>query len=151
MTTWFRNVDVPAGAPPSTWPYEAIVATIERGLIQDWAVLTREVRRDPWGAVARQVSDYLEDRQPAGVGPLLARAIQSARDEAAESERAEVAAEIDALVRGSGLTSAGFAARIGTSASRLSTYRRGTVTPSAAILLRMRRLAAALRDGALAR
>ncbi|WP_114907090.1 helix-turn-helix domain-containing protein [Ornithinimicrobium murale] len=146
MTTLFRNVDVPSGAPPAAWPYEAIVATIERGLVQDWAVLTREIRRDPWGAVARQVADYLDDQRPPGVGPLLAGVIERSRAQTAESEKAEVAAEIDGLVRGSGLTSAAFAARIGTSASRLSTYRRGSVTPSAAVLLRMRRLVEQLRD-----
>lgn len=149
MTARFRNVDVPAGALPSAWPYEAIVAMIERGLIQDWAVLSRDIRRDPWGDVARQVTDYLADQEPTGVGPLLARVIQRSREETAESEKAEVAREIDELVRASGMTSAAFAARIGTSPSRLSTYRRGTVTPSAAVLLRMRRLVAALRDGAL--
>lgn len=149
MTAPFRNVEVPSDAPASAWPYEAIVATLERGLIQDWAVLSREIRRDPWGVVAQQVADYLADQEPTGVGPLLARVIQRSREEAAEADKAEVAREIDELVRGSGLTSAAFAARIGTSSSRLSTYRRGTVTPSAAVLLRMRRLAAALRDEAL--
>lgn len=140
MSSRFRNVDVAPDAPVSEWPYEAIVSTIERGLIQDWAVLTRDIRRDPWGEVARQVADYVEDQSPAGVGVLLHGVIERSRAQAAESEKAQVAAEIEGLVRASGLTSAAFAARIGTSASRLSTYRRGTVTPSAAVLLRMRRL-----------
>lgn len=41
----------------------------------------------------------------------------------------------------SGLSRAEFASRVGTSASRLSTYVSGRVTPSAALLLRMRRVA----------
>jgi len=56
------------------------------------------------------------------------------------ADREEVAAEIADLVTRSGLTRAEFASRIGTSASRLSTYLAGTVTPSAALLVRMRRL-----------
>lgn len=139
MTVSFRNVDVPSGAPPSAWPYEAIVTTIERGLVADWAVLTREIRREPWGPVARRVEEYLSREHPPGVGPLLERAISGARAEAEAAERAEVAREVDDLVHRSGLTSRDFAERIGTSASRLSTYRSGKVTPSAALVVRMRR------------
>jgi transcriptional regulator with XRE-family HTH domain len=43
----------------------------------------------------------------------------------------------------SGLSRAEFAARIGTSPSRLSTYATGKVVPSAAMLVRMRRQASA--------
>ncbi|MDN5748643.1 MAG: helix-turn-helix domain-containing protein [Pseudonocardia sp.] len=42
----------------------------------------------------------------------------------------------------SGRTRADFARSVGTSASRLSTYVNGSVTPSAAMLVRMRRVAA---------
>lgn len=146
MTLAFRNVEVPDGAPVSAWPYEAIVTVIERGLIADWAVLTREIRRDPWGPVARQVSDFLGAEQPAGVAPLLERAIDAARRDALLAERAEVARDVEELVRRSGLTSASFAERIGTSAPRLSTYRTGKVTPSAALLTRMRHLVDRLGD-----
>ncbi|MPV50990.1 XRE family transcriptional regulator [Pseudactinotalea sp. HY160] len=140
MTATFRNVDVPDRAPVRDWPYEAIVTVIERGLIGDWAQLTREIRRDPWGPVARQVGAYLGYERPRGVAPLLERAIASARAESVASERAEVAREVEELVRRSGLTSSAFAEHIGTSAPRLSTYRAGKVTPSAALLVRMRRL-----------
>jgi len=51
-----------------------------------------------------------------------------------------VAAEISHLVDESGLTRADFASRIGTSTSRLSTYVNGKVTPSASLLVRMRRV-----------
>jgi transcriptional regulator with XRE-family HTH domain len=42
-------------------------------------------------------------------------------------------------IESSGLTAADFAASIGTSASRLSTYANGKVIPSAAMLLRIER------------
>jgi len=64
--------------------------------------------------------------------------IAAARADAERTERAEVAAEIADLVHRSGLSRADFARRIGASASRLSTYLTGTVTPSAALLVRMR-------------
>lgn len=53
-----------------------------------------------------------------------------------------MAAEVQRLIDDSGLTRREFASHIGTSASRLSTYATGKVTPSAALLLRMRKVAA---------
>ena len=55
------------------------------------------------------------------------------------AERGAVAREVAKLVENSGLSRAEFATRVGTSTSRLSTYITGKVTPSAALLLRMRR------------
>ncbi len=141
MTVTFRNVDVHEEAPLAQWPYEAIVTLIERGTLGDWAGLTREIDRDPWGEVARQVEEFLGYERPWGVALLLERAISRARRDAGNSERAAVAADVGSLVVKSGLSMADFARRIGTSRTRLSTYRTGRVTPSAALLERMRRLA----------
>ncbi|NLT30676.1 MAG: helix-turn-helix transcriptional regulator [Propionibacterium sp.] len=141
MSVPFRNVDVDPRAPVENWPYEAIVTAIERGTIGDWVMLTSAIDADPWGVVARQVEDYLNYESPYGVGPLLERAIVRARRQAEQRERAEVAEEIRTLIAASGLTVAEFAGRVGTSRSRLSTYRSGTVTPSAAMMQRLRRVA----------
>lgn len=140
MTVAFRNVDVDPDSPVDTWPYEAIVTVIERGMIGDWLLLTRAIDADPWGVVARQVEDYLSYESPYSVGPLLDRAIARARRQAEEAERAAVADEVRRLVTDSGLTTAEFASRIGTSRSRLSTYRSGRVVPSATMMHRMRRV-----------
>ncbi len=51
-----------------------------------------------------------------------------------------VAAEIRQAVARSGLSRAEFASRIETSASRLSTYTTGKVTPAATLMVRIRRL-----------
>ncbi|QDO89485.1 helix-turn-helix transcriptional regulator [Ornithinimicrobium ciconiae] len=142
MTVRFRNVDVPAEV--RDWPYEAITTAIERGTIGDWAVLTREIGQDPWGPVARQVEDYLEYAEEPGVVGLFRRRITAARAAAEEAERAQVAEQVRELVRASGLTLEQFARAIGTSRPRLSTYRTGKVTPSAALLVRMARVSAGL-------
>lgn len=144
MTVAFRNVDVDPDAPVDTWPYEAVVTVIERGTIGDWLLLTRAIDADPWGVVAREVEDYLSYESPYGVGPLLARAVARARRQAEEAERAAVADEVRRLVAASGLTTAEFAARIGTSRSRLSTYRSGRVVPSATMMHRMRQVSEGL-------
>lgn len=85
------------------------------------------------------MEEYLGYESPYGVGPLLERAIARARRQAEESERAEVAREVAELIERSGLTTADLAHRVGTSRSRLSTYRSGSVVPSAAMLVRIRR------------
>jgi transcriptional regulator with XRE-family HTH domain len=72
--------------------------------------------------------------------------IAAARRDAETADRAQVAAEVRTLIEESGLSRADFAAAIGSSASRLSTYATGRVTPSAALLLRMRRVARRGRD-----
>jgi DNA-binding transcriptional regulator YiaG len=140
MTIAFRNVEFDPDEPIDSWPYEAIVTMIDRGLIDDWALLGRAIGADPWGPVAQQVEEYLSYATPYGVGPLLRRRITAARERAAEDERADVAAEVRQLVAASGLDRREFARRIGTSASRLSTYCTGQVAPSSPLLVRMRRL-----------
>ena len=71
---------------------------------------------------------------------MLERVVASAREQAAESERAIVASEVSELVGCSGLSRQEFAERIGTSRSRLSTYMSGKVVPSAALMVRIRRV-----------
>jgi DNA-binding transcriptional regulator YiaG len=110
--------------------------------------IIREVRRLPWGSVARQVETYLGYTAPYGVGPLLRRAVASARHDAEAEERAIVAGRVGEFVERSGLSRAEFAREIGTSRSRLSTYCTGSVSPSAALLVRMERVSRAHRAGA---
>jgi len=141
MPLQFRNVDASPSDDVRTWPYEALVTALDRGLVPDWQPIFAEIRRSPWGPVARRVERYLSYREPDGVGVLFALAIDRARAAAEAAERAEAAARVRAAVARSGLTKSRFAELIGTSASRLSTYLSGTVTPSAAMLMRIERAA----------
>jgi hypothetical protein len=137
----FRNVDASPDDPVETWPFEAVVAAVERGFLPDWRRLARAIAADPWGPVAGAVDDAVRLSRPYGTIELFVAVIAHARRDAAEAERQEVADEIGQLVAGSGLSRQAFATRIGTSASRLSTYLSGKVMPSAALTVRMRRVA----------
>lgn len=137
----FRNVDVSPGDPVSTWPQEAVQTALERGGLTDWQGLAAAIEGDPWGPVARRMEEVLRYSRPYGVAAAFERAIARSRAVVEAGERATVAKEVVSLIRDSGLSRAQFASRIGTSASRLSTYASGRVTPSAALLLRMRALA----------
>lgn len=69
----------------------------------------------------------------------LVTVIERTGRQAEARERAEVATEVGDLIAASGLSVTDLATRIGTSRSRLSTYRSGTVVPSVAMMNRLRR------------
>jgi transcriptional regulator with XRE-family HTH domain len=137
----FRNVDASPDDPVEGWPFEGILAAVERGTLPDWRRLAAAIRSDPWGPVAQQVREAVRLSRPYGTTELLEGVVDQARRLAADSERREVAGEVRKLVLGSGLSAQEFADRIGTSRSRLSTYMSGKVVPSAALMVRMRRVA----------
>jgi len=137
----FRNIDASPDDPVETWPFEGILAAIERGTLPDWRRLATAIRADPWGPVAHQVLEAIHFSHPYGTTELLEGVVTHARKLATESERADVASEVQALVARSGMSKQNFAERIGTSRSRLSTYISGKVVPSATLMVRMRRVA----------
>jgi DNA-binding transcriptional regulator YiaG len=137
----FRNVNSSPEDPVETWPFEGVLAAVERGTLPDWRRLAAAIKADPWGPVAQQVIEAISLSRPYGTTELLQSLVSRARVQAADSERAEVASEIRKLVDDSGLSRQDFADRIGTSRSRLSTYISGKVVPSASLVVRIRRVA----------
>ena len=137
----FRNIDASPDDPVETWPFEGILAAVERGTLPDWRRLAAAIRADPWGPVAQQVLEAIRLSHPYGTAELLEGVVTRARELAIDSEREEVASEVRDIVARSGLSRQDFAERIGTSRSRLSTYMSGKVVPSATLVVRMRRAA----------
>ena len=137
----FRNITASPDDPVDTWPFEGILVAVERGTLPDWRRLAAAIRADPWGPVAQQVLEAVRLSRPYGTAELLEGVVARARKLAADSEREDVASEVRNLVGRSGLSKQDFAERIGTSRSRLSTYISGKVVPSAALMVRMRRVA----------
>lgn len=140
-TLAFRNVRASPKDRVSTWPQEAIQTALERGSLSDWRRLAKAIRKQPWGPVARKVEEALTYSRPYGVAPMMERVMERARKETEAMERETVAEEVRRLIRDSKLSRTEFASLIGTSPSRLSTYASGKVTPSAALLVRMRNAA----------
>jgi DNA-binding transcriptional regulator YiaG len=141
MSLAFRNLSITPAAPVSQWPTEAVQIALERGDLADWHRIVAEFEAHPWGRTARQVEEILSHSRPYGVADAMELALGRVRSRAEDRERAEVVREIGEAVRRSGLSQAEFAAQIGTSASRLSTYVSGKVVPSATLLIRIRWLA----------
>lgn len=141
MALNFRNIDASPTDPVDTWPFEGLVIAIEQGLVPDWQPIFTELASHPWGPVSRRIERYLAYAPQRGATRLFALAIDRARKRAEEFEREQVASDVRAAVARSGLSAGVFAERIGTSASRLSTYATGKVTPSASMYLRIMRAA----------
>lgn len=141
-TLRFRNLNVSPDDPVEQWGVEGMLAAIDRGSLLHWRRIADAVRADPWGPAANDLEQALDLAEDVGVVATLRRALAQARHDVDARAREEVARRLQLLVRRSGLTAAQFARRLGTSASRMSTYLTGKVVPSAALLVRAESVAA---------
>lgn len=140
MTLTFRNLTVSPEDPVERWGFEGLLAAVERGDINHWHRIAEALARDPRGKVAVELAEVSDAAENPAIPSLLQRVLQKAVEDADTRERQEVADELQRHLRESGLSRADFAARLGTSQSRLSTYLSGKVVPSATILVRALRI-----------
>lgn len=136
------------GAPPRPrenrpvefWPTSAIHAALEQDDLAVWQSIVTAIKRDPYGRTARQVEEVLETANPYGVSRAMAEVLNRTRDRLEASERAEVARHVQIMIERSGLSQREFASRIGVPNEDLGSYLDGSVSPSAALMIRIRRL-----------
>lgn len=133
-----RSHDV--GQPVELWPTAAIRTALEGGDIATWQRIVVALKRDPYGRTARQVEEVLAGSAPYGVSRALSEVLDRARTHLEADERAEVARHVRLLLERSGLAAEEFASRIGVPAEELAGYLNGTTSPSASLMIRMRRL-----------
>ena len=126
--------------PVEFWSTAAIRAAMQGGDIATWKQIAAALKRDPYGRTARQVEEVLEGTRPFGISKALAEVLERARVHLAANERAEVARHVRLLIDRSGLGQIEFASRIGVDAKDLTAYLDGSVSPSASLMVRMRRL-----------
>lgn len=126
--------------PVEFWPTAAIRAALENGDITVWKRIVVALKRDPYGRTARQVEEVLDGSRPYGISKALAEVLARTRAHLDATERSEVARHVRLLIDRSGLAEAEFASRIGVRADELADYLSATVSPSAALMIRMRRL-----------
>ncbi|HVK27813.1 MAG TPA: helix-turn-helix transcriptional regulator [Nocardioides sp.] len=112
---------------------------LDRGSIIEWRHQLGAIAASPWGPYADQLLEIGRASDRPSALAAIASSVEQCQEWCRDRERDQVAREIRHLVAVSGSSQREFAARIGTSPSRLSTYVRGTVTPSAAMLLRIQR------------
>ncbi|MGV9802863.1 XRE family transcriptional regulator [Mycobacterium sp. NPDC003449] len=126
--------------PVEYWPTAAIRAALETDDMTVWQRIVAAIKRDPYGRTARQVEEVLETARPYGVSKALAEVLVRTREHLEATERSEVARQIQAMLRRSGLEPQEFASRTGVSNESFATYLEGTDSPPASLLLRMQRL-----------
>ncbi len=129
-----------ADRPVEFWPTAAIRSAVEGGDIATWKQIAVAIKRDPYGRTARQVEEVLEKSRPYGVSKALAEVLDRARDHLEANERAEVARHVRLLMERSGLGRREFASRVGVPRDDLAAYLDAKISPSASLMIRMRRL-----------
>ncbi|AXN42364.1 hypothetical protein DSM43518_00464 [Mycobacterium marinum] len=126
--------------PVEFWPTAAIRSALQSGDIATWKRIAAALKRDPYGRTARQVEEVLGGARPIGISKALWEVLDRARAHLEANERAEVARHVKLLMDRSGLGQQEFASRIGVSPEDLAAYLDGSVSPSASLMIRMRRL-----------
>ena len=122
------------------WSTAAIRSALQGGDIDTWKRIAAALKRDPYGRTARQVEEVLEGTRPYGIAKALWEVLERARTHLEANERAEVARHVRLLMDRSGLGQPEFASRIGVPPEDLAAYLDGSVSPSASLMIRMRRL-----------
>jgi hypothetical protein len=126
--------------PVEFWPTSAIRSALQGGDIGTWKRIAAALKRDPYGRTARQVEEVLEGTQPYGISKALWEVLERARSHLEANERAEVARHVALLIERSGLAQQEFASRVGITPEELCGYLDGGSSPSASLMIRMRRL-----------
>ncbi len=89
----FRNITAAVEDPVEAWPFEGVLAAVERGTLPDWRRLAVAIRADPWGSVAQQVLEAVDLSRPYGASELLTSVIDDARRYAVDAERKQASTE----------------------------------------------------------
>ena len=126
--------------PVEFWPTSAIRSALETDDLTVWQRIVVAIKRDPYGRTARQVEEVLETARPYGVSKALSEVLIRTREHLEANERAEVARHIQVLLERSGLGEQEFASRIGVPSDDFASYVNGQTSPSASLMIRMRRL-----------
>ena len=130
----------PDDRPVEYWPTAAIRAALDTDDLSVWQRIVAAIKRDPYGRTARQVEEVLETARPYGVSKALAEVLVRTRKHLEAAERAQVARQVQALLRRSGLEPQEFASRSGVSNEAFAAYLEGSASLPASLLLRMQRL-----------
>ncbi|BBZ46317.1 transcriptional regulator [Mycobacterium parmense] len=126
--------------PVEFWPTSDIRSALQGGDIETWKRIAAALKRDPYGRTARQVEEVLEGARPYGIAKAMWEVLERARTHLEANERAEVARHVRVLIDRSGLGEPEFASRIGVPIAELAAYLDATISPPAALMIRMRRL-----------
>jgi DNA-binding XRE family transcriptional regulator len=84
-----RHLDLPPATPARELPIAAIHDLLERGDLEDWRPLLREIEQEPDGKIARAVARLVDVYPMYGTSPLLRAWIERCRNRWDRSEAGE--------------------------------------------------------------
>ncbi|MCP9488101.1 MAG: helix-turn-helix domain-containing protein [Gaiellaceae bacterium MAG52_C11] len=120
-----RHLDVDPAASPADLGRAALDDLLERGDLDDWAPLLREIRRAPRGELADRVLSLVEQHPMVGTSALWRSwIIEQRAGEAAGSASFHAGAALRELRLDRGLTQAQLAARLETTQPEISKLER---------------------------
>jgi hypothetical protein len=134
------GTDDPPDQPVEFWPTLAIHSAVHGGDITTWRRIAAALKHDPYGRTARQIEEVLAGTRPSGIAKALWEVLERARSHLEADERSEVARHVWLLIDRSGLRQEEFATRIGVGSAELAAYLSGETSPTAWLMIRMRRL-----------
>lgn len=137
MTRPYQQLD---DTPVEFWPTSTIRDALQSGDITVWQRIVVAMKRDPYGRTARQVEEVLASAAPYGISQALTEVLTRARNHMEHNEKTEVARHVRILMERSGLSVEEFASRTGVSPDEFAAYLSASVSPSASLMIRMRRL-----------
>ncbi len=130
---------------PPTGPVE--LGTRREFDVGHWRTLLAPLVEHPWSRYVDRLEADASVVEDPWIARLVAGCIEALRERTVDRERRAVAKAVREAVVRAGVTQKEFAALVGTSQSRFSTYINGQVVPSAAMLLRIRQMSHRLRTG----
>jgi len=141
MALAFRNLTITPDAPVSEWPTKAVQAALNEAISRTGSGSLPKSGPIPGaGPHGKSKRCSVTHAHMASPRPWMRPCLAPVNEPKQASVRRSPS-EIREAVKRSGLSRAEFASQVGTSASRLSTYVSGKVTPSATLMLRIRRVA----------
>jgi hypothetical protein len=121
-------------APVEDWGFDGLLEVVERGDRSHWHCITLALEADPQGKVAEEMEEVLEAVKDSDIADQFRLVHFSALAHAQAAERAHAMSRLQAALKLSGLTPAGFAARLGVTERRLAINLDGTRTPPQALI-----------------
>jgi len=118
-----RALDYPADVRVSDLGLAALDELLDRGDLDDWAPVVREIRSKPWGDVARRVEQLLRHRTDDGTRALWDGFVRDARGGPSARPIGQALRE---LRERAGLTQAEVADRLGATQPEISKLERRT-------------------------
>ncbi|MDQ0727943.1 helix-turn-helix transcriptional regulator [Microbacterium sp. W4I20] len=135
MPLRFRNIDATPDDPVREWGFEGMLAAIDRGYATDWRKLIAAVLSEP------ELRPVFEEAREAAESRSTVALLDAVLERAERSPSEQALARLRSAYRGTRMTQAELARRLGTSRTRLNSYLTGKVTPAMDVLVAVEQIA----------